>query len=246
MALAVFAFLGGLRARARFLKLNLLLWVVLGFGVILVQLLSWWEYHYLLLLVPLGILAALGLDALWSRIAEHVPQRRLRKASITVCASLAILFSPVILSFSFYGISLARHDFALSRERRLVFMGSQHLEYRQALEEVTILPERRTRKDSRDLYVIGNPLYYYVSGREPTVPLMATWFFPLRELMTEMWGELERERPRYVFVQSGALGRIQDATTVDLSADLWRGSVFIDDNYRLLQTSEAGAWHVLR
>jgi len=246
LVLGVFAFLGGLRGRARFLKLNLVLWAVLGFGVILVQLLSWWQYHYLLLLVPLGILASLGLDALWSRIADLVPQSQLKGASIALCASLAMLFSPLILSFSSYGVSLASHDLALSREQRLLFMSSQHPEYGQALNEVAVLPEPRTRRDSRDLYVIGNPLYYYVSGREPTVPFMATWFFPLRELLTEMWAELEKERPRYVFVQSGALKKIQDETAVDIGSDLTRASVFIEDNYRLLQTSEVGSWHVLR
>ena len=246
MVLGVFAFLGGFRGRARFLKLNLVLWIVLGFGVILVQLLSWWEYHYLLLLVPLGILAALGLDVLWSHIADHVPRSQLRRAAIAICASLAMLFSPLILSLSSYCTSLVLHDFALSREQRLLFMGNQHAEYRQALEEVAVLPEPRTCRDSTDLYVIGNPLYYYVSGREPTVPLMATWFFPLQELLTEMWAELERERPRYMFVQSGALDKMQDATSVDISSDLRRVSIFIEDNYRLLQTSEVGTWHVLQ
>lgn len=64
---------GGLMNRIRQMDLtsvNLILWLLAGFGIVLAQRLSWWEYHYLLLLVPLGILAAKGIEALWEQAAR--------------------------------------------------------------------------------------------------------------------------------------------------------------------------------
>ena len=48
--------------------MSLVLWSVLGFGVILQQL-SWWPYHYMLLVVPLGLLATRGVDS-WPHVQD--------------------------------------------------------------------------------------------------------------------------------------------------------------------------------
>jgi len=47
--------------RRHWLGLNMLAWFAIGLALILFQRFSWWRYHFLLLLVPLGILATLGL-----------------------------------------------------------------------------------------------------------------------------------------------------------------------------------------
>ena len=46
-----------------------------GFAVILLQRLSWWEYQYLLLSVPVGILATKGIEILWVSLEARPPFR---------------------------------------------------------------------------------------------------------------------------------------------------------------------------
>lgn len=50
------------------LTLLLVVWCIFALSVILLQGTALWEYHYLLLFVPIGILATKGLDILWDSL----------------------------------------------------------------------------------------------------------------------------------------------------------------------------------
>ena len=50
------------------LTLLLVIWCIFALSVILLQGTALWEYHYLLLFVPIGILATKGLDILWDSL----------------------------------------------------------------------------------------------------------------------------------------------------------------------------------
>lgn len=67
----VFALLGLVQRhgdRRDLVTLHLALWLVVGLAAILVQRLSWWSYHFLLFIVPVGILALRGIDIVIVRL----------------------------------------------------------------------------------------------------------------------------------------------------------------------------------
>ena len=86
------------------MSVNLVLWVVVGVFVILLQRYSWWDYHYLLVLVPLGILSAKGVEGAWERLPPgHIPARAWSER-VFVLVALLLLFSPVLDSWAMLGL----------------------------------------------------------------------------------------------------------------------------------------------
>ena len=63
LALGVAGALWPARGYRRLLSLNLVIWFVAGFAVILMQKLSYFQYHFLLLAVPAGLLGTRGIHA---------------------------------------------------------------------------------------------------------------------------------------------------------------------------------------
>lgn len=241
--LLALAFIGASMSRRRSLvTLNLVLWFFVGMGVIFMQRLSWWEYHYLLLVVPLGLLAAKGLDVLWERmrgLAIDAPLRRIRVAAVFV---LALLFLPLIVTLASKSLVLARHGFALDRERRLQYqsvVGQDYSvsDYKTALEEVAFLSEPSSLPGK--IHVCGNPVYYYLSGREPSIASngwMLELFLP--EQWSEMTAQLAKARPPYLFISAEYPDIIRSRSPLTTN--------FIEKHYRELRRSSAGVWYVLR
>jgi hypothetical protein len=64
----------------------LVTWIAAGTIAILLQLQSWWIYHWLLILPPLAMLAGLGLDWAIDRIVRAAPLQRLIAALVVAIA----------------------------------------------------------------------------------------------------------------------------------------------------------------
>lgn len=226
-----------LRRERDSLTFNLVLWVVLGFGVIFVQRLSWWEYHYMLLLFPLGILAAKGLDVMWKQVQENNPAGRSRGVRAVAAVSLLLLFSPVLFSLCLKSYALARHGFALSGERRRSYQSNVSPHYRTALSETAFLSEPSSLSGA--IFVGGNPIFYHLSGRGPAVASNG-WMLEL--FLPEQWERLTREletaRPPYIFISAEYPETIKTRSP--------RTDRFIEENYVELRGGEAGQWYVLR
>ncbi len=108
------AFVGvclSLGRRRDMVTINLVLWVVLGFLVILLQRRSGWAYQYLLLVVPLGALTGLGLDALWGHVQGLGAVLTPRKGFALLAVSLILLFSPILASWCQKAIFLAYYRY---------------------------------------------------------------------------------------------------------------------------------------
>ena len=60
-----------------------------GLLLIWMQVISWWSYHYLLLFVPVGLLAVQGFESLWLTATATATPRRLR--AITVAALILLI-----------------------------------------------------------------------------------------------------------------------------------------------------------
>ena len=73
--------------------------MAVALAVILVQRTSWWEYHYLLLSVPLGLLAASGIEALAPGLRALVPASPPKEVRVVVAAAAMLMFSVPLGSF---------------------------------------------------------------------------------------------------------------------------------------------------
>lgn len=243
LILGLIVIIGASAGRRRgLLTLNLALWGV-GLGVIVMQRLSWWEYHYLLLIVPLGVLAAQGLDALWTRCW---PEPRAGNWSwrlrVVALLSLALLFSPFLLALALKSWSLARHGFAFRKEPRLAYQSVvsqdyQMSDYQTALAEVAFLSAPSSLPGK--IFVGGNPVYYYLSGREPAVAAngwMLELFLP--EQWEQLTGQLAQARPPYIFIAAEYPVLISERSPATAR--------FLEEQYRVLRQSRAGVWYVIR
>jgi hypothetical protein len=237
LALGVIGAWGAWRRSRDFLTANLALWVAVGLFVIYLQRLSWWAYHYLLLFVPLGILAAKGVDVLWEHLRESAPPFGGRALRIVMMASLALLLSPVAYSWLVDALMLAHHRFALRQEDRLKLQERIDPRYSTLRKDTAFLLAPNSLPG--DIYVFGSYRYYTASGRNQAIALNAE----SPELLTpEQWNQiteqLARVVPPYVFVANDV--QIMPAMAASRLPNL------IDVRYRVLQPTSDGIWYVLR
>jgi hypothetical protein len=152
---------------------------------------SWWKYYALILVVPLGLLASIGLDDALSRTGRR------GKIALAVL-SLALVVAP-LRHFAWKANALRRANFALTREDRTEFRKAMHRPYRESLPEVEFI-ERFVEPD-QTVHVFGDPLILMLAGRTNAVPINGwapqTW-------SPEMWrtvlDQLRAERPDYVYM----------------------------------------------
>jgi hypothetical protein len=215
--------------------INLVLWLILGLCVIVVQRLSWWDYHYMLLLVPLGILAAKGLDILWAQTKEAKPTLSSGKGLVGVVLSVGLLFSPFVASLTRKGLYLAYFGLAYGRERRLSYQSEISSSYKTILSEVEFLSKPESLPG--DVFIVGNPVYYYLSGRDQAVA--SNGWMPelyLSEQWNQLIDELSEASPPYIFIASEYVDLVPARSP--------RTIHFIEENYRVLRSSNAGVWYV--
>ncbi len=216
---------------------NLVLWLVVGFVVILVQRLSWWDYHYMLFVVPLGIMATKGSDTLWALLKKAKPSLSSRTGRLAVSLCLVLLFSPFIASLLNKSMYLASFGFARGKERRLQYQSEVSDAYRIALTETEFLAKPDSLPGG--IFVAGNPIFYYLSNRDQAIASNG-WMLEL--YLSEQWSQLidqlSTARPAYVFI-----GTEYAAVVQTRSPELER---FLSSNYRVLRESSAGTWFVLQ
>jgi hypothetical protein len=219
----------------RLLTVNLVLWLVLGLGVILLQRFSRWEYHYLLLFVPLGVLSVKALDILWEQMKALGPPINSWRGRTAGFLALVLLFSPVLNSLAVKSLDLARHGFGLTKEKRLQYQRSSSSAYLAALAEVGFLLEPESLPG--DIYVIGDPIYYLLSGRNQAIALNG-WgpelWLPSQSM--RLTGQLSQACPPYIFNAMGNLIPERSPGTAR----------FIDENYRPFRTSNQGVWYMVK
>lgn len=145
-------------------------WFVVGLATLLVQRWSYWQYHFVLLATPAGVLAALGLGELHAALAPWLGDRDRAVRRLALGAGLAALFLWPIGDVSLRVLALGRNDFALTRHGRRDFQEfvSSDSSHRVIRREVAFLSEPGAIPGP--VYVIGNPLFNWESGRRPGAP----------------------------------------------------------------------------
>jgi hypothetical protein len=222
------------------LTLNLLLWVGLGGFVILLQTTSWWRYHFMLFVVPLGLLAAKGIEIVWAALSDSGRATMWTRHHYCLpVLSLIFLFAPMLNSIMAKGCVLARYHFAITKEDRFRYQSDRFLYpdslYPSVIQETKFLSDRGSLPGA--IYVIGNPLFYYLSGRPQAIA--PTGGFEL--FLTEQWKwvatELRQATPPYIFVSDS------DRDLFEHQASNVRR--FVEANYHVLRTDSGGTWYVL-
>ncbi len=230
----------GLRGRNAALVAQLLLWLAACAPIVLVQRFSGWEYHAWLALVPLGLLAALGADALAGPLSALRPPQGPRERRWLLAGALTLLFAQPVALVALQAALLAKDRFATTpalRERHLV-RASRGGAYLRFGSEGAFLREAGARPGP--IYVIGNPLVYWRSGRRQAVPRtggILTEFTVARE-WREIVAALDSSATPYVFVEPHEAGILD---TLGPEGAPMREA--LATRYREIRRSDYGTWY---
>jgi len=218
------------------LALGLGLWVALGFAVILAQRASWWEYHYVLFCVPLGVLGAAGIGALWAgldRLGAGAPGARR-----AVAASLVALFAGFLGLAGMKAVLLARERFALRPADLASYQQRMSGLYYRTAQDVALLAEPGRLPGA--VFVLDNPLVYLRSGRAASTAFKGVYF---PEVMGEaewsvLTSRLERDPPAYILVEPEYLPIVQSG-----EARVQRFAGFLAARYREARRIGPDVWY---
>jgi predicted membrane channel-forming protein YqfA (hemolysin III family) len=235
---APFAVVGALTAwkrKDKMLPLNLVVWCALGFSIVMIQR-RWWEYHYMLIFPPVGMLAALGADSLWGRRKRcDFPFGRAWGRYAAAAAAIALAL-PALYAPGARAVKLARHGLAISAESRMEFQKELCPRYSKVLEEAAFLSNGDSLPG--DIFVFGDPLYFHLTGRGQAIPITG---WPIEILLPEQWAELTAElaeaRPAYIFIQAKIrFDYIAEQSPATMA--------LIAHEYRLERKTDIGVWYV--
>lgn len=219
----------------------MLTWVLLTAILIILQRLMFWKYHFLLLFVPLSILAARGLDLLlsWLSAAATQPQAEAHRRLLSP-AVLTILFAlPAMSAIIFFTQRQAEELHLLASggkpagiERYRSAVGRDYGWIREQLSGL------RT-PGGEPIYVFGNPLIYLITERRQAIPING-WSW--EAYPTEKWEALPEQliaaRPAYLFV---------DRLNEELISENSRPTrQFIDSSYVLVKEIDKGRLYARR
>ncbi len=205
---------------------TLVLWFAVGLVVILVQRRSWWHYQYLLVCVPVGLLAVRGVD----RAAAHL------RATGPVLAVAAVLLLPAAGVWGRKVLALIPHRFAVTAADRRAYQFATDGATQAADRDTAFL--RDPAADPGPVYVFGHPLYYLAAGRDQAAALhgWATDVY-LPDMWADLADQLRAARPAYVFVSNG---------NADLIRDCGPGvAAVLRDLYREHHRAGTGVWYRL-
>jgi len=212
-----------------------LAWIVSGLAVILAQAQSWWQYQFVLLVPPIGILATFGAAFLGERVA-----RGRREGLIALAVSGVVAYIAVPLPQGAIGtiLRVARERPFASTAALQRYRVATSTEYADAAIDAA-LPVR-AGSDSGPIYVFGNPLIYVLANRAQAVA-MTSWASYLDP--PSVWARLDNElsavRPNYIFVLRDRSDEISSARSPRISATLSR------DYVKSAQTMD-GTWYMRR
>ncbi|MBV9217280.1 MAG: glycosyltransferase family 39 protein, partial [Acidobacteria bacterium] len=173
------------------------LWLITGVLVIFVQRLSWWEYHYSLLMVPVGLLAARAVDEILQFIHTYRTRAFRMVAQTAVAAVIVASFIPTYRRLADRILEYSRMETVRIGDADVPLTGNTEL-YKRISAEMAPLSGDLPSK----IVVLGNPVYYSVTGATPAIssnPWMLEGFTPVE------WQKFDQEfadqRPEVVIVQ---------------------------------------------
>lgn len=210
---------------------HLVVWLLAAAAVELVQTFSYWEYHFLVFLPPLGLLAVLGLDDVVRIARDRVGGERNAHRLAWVLVAVAVL--PAAVGLLGAGKDLTEHDLVLSVGDRRAYREATWGPYADATVEARFLAEQGGSPDP--IYVLGDPVLLLVAGRDQAVP-MNGWSADImsRRQWKELAEDLDRARPPFIYVETGSRTYLADRS---------EEMVNLLDDATVLDDGPKGTWY---
>jgi len=243
----ILAFVGGwdrFRRGWDLVPAALVAWLLGGLLVIWVQIISWWPYHYLSLLVPVGLLAASGIETLWRAVvrATRLPTRALAIGSLLVLSALFVRqLDPVK---DVVGHAVRASQLPGDARALLVYQAARNPHRAALLEATSFLREPTSHPGP--IYVFGHPVLYHLAGRQPAVPILVWGTSPPAGTWGRLMRELEAAAPPYVLVHEEYLRPMTGHNPTMVREGALRVRSHLADMYVELSTGESGTWYVRR
>jgi hypothetical protein len=176
----------------------LLGWTLVALVMISVQVYSWWPYHFLLLVVPVGILAVRGMDRLLAAVRERSTPSETGMKMVTALAILAATVPGLL-----FWLPKARHFTASLLDGDLakpgVYQSLMSVPYRYYARDGAFLNEADAKPGT--IYVLGSPLYLLLSGRKAAIPTNGwSWAKLVPSQLERIPRELAAAAPAYVYI----------------------------------------------
>ena len=204
-----------------------LAWLLLGAGAIVAQKLSFYEYHFLLLVPPLGILAARGSDG----VVERVDWLRARpQVAVVALTAMAVGggYRPTLTR-----VSSALHVLA-EPSPLIAYQDRRSPAYRRWHSELAFL--NHSSALAGPIYVFGDPRVLWLGHREQAGAIHGwSWGKFVQPLWDRLPRQLDTTRPAYVLVspQFAELLRERSPATMAL----------LRERYQVRDSSRSGTWY---
>ena len=187
----------GVRRADAIMTRMLLAWVIAGIVITLAQRFSWWIYHFLIFLVPLGILALRGVDILLAELS------RVRWTASLAAKALAfvLLASPIGAMLAQLGsnVSFAIRFLDRGTFRADDFRKAYSENYAQTIASIEVLPELRP---DQSIYTLANSYHYLLLDRLQYGKYSGgNWLYLTSRERAEQLALLRTRPPGYVFVR---------------------------------------------
>ncbi|MBW4451484.1 MAG: hypothetical protein KME55_01725 [Nostoc indistinguendum CM1-VF10] len=208
----------------------LVVWCVFALSVIALQYKALWEYHFLLLFVPIGILATKGLDVLWGYLKEL-------SSPIPTILLIFLLFLPLSSTLTKKSVTLVSNNFALTEDTRLNYQTVFRKKYPSLHSEGNFISQAGSL--AGEIYVAGDPSIYYFSGRTQAT-ILRGW--ALEYFLPEQWSslieQLDSSKPPYIFIDYEPQAIIKEYFPKMLE--------FVEQRYQVLRQSNNGIWYIIK
>jgi len=217
IALAVW---GAFRGRRDWLRGDCIGWIAAAVVILGAQRFSLWDYHFLMFVVPVGILAVRGIEAISTRTVVRVALVAAACVpGLILLAPKAAAWVPIAPGFDPEAVAVyqrAQSTYYLDLGRESAFLG-----------EPDALPG--------PIYVWGDPRILLLSGRRQAVPLCGwAWEDMLDEPIAEAARQLAAAPPPYLYVSADARNVLRRRVPAILD---WMKTV-----YEPLKTGGHGEW----
>ena len=179
-----------------------MVWLFFALALVLIQKYSWWEYQFLLLFVPLGVLTIFGLD----RIVKYMRDSGLAEnARYTYVLAVVIVFYLIVGGINHPWSDNAR-QLAIS-----IYQGNGWGEkYRKSIDTKYRAYWKNTRflhspnALQGDIFIFGDPMMLMLSGRKQAAIPLNAW--GINTTVKSQWdtlpGEFEEAYVPYVFIST--------------------------------------------
>lgn len=229
---ALIAVLSWVRSGRDLLGAMMLTWIVIGIGLFLIQRVSWWQYHTLLVLFPAGVLAVQGMDRLvaWANGDSRAGSGR----NLVLALVLALSVSASLTDRLVNKAQLLLSDVLISRNSIRHYQSqvrvSEH--YGPMLQGVEFLKSPDALPGP--IYAFGNAMIYEFSGRVSAHRTAgSSWEFYLPEQIDDILLSLDKKLAPYVFV---------DRLDTKLFYLRPKVGIYLESKYTRIRTDKSGIW----